>query len=382
MRIRTIKPEFWRSADVAALSIEDRLLFIGLWSYVDDYGVGRDEPQLIQCDLFPLDPLTEGSVRVHDGLTRIARRGLIIRYEGPDGRKYFQVVNWAKHQKINRKSKPVFPQYDAENCTLTESSLSPHDALTEGSLPEQGTGNREQGTPPSDPPPRAPTTTTSRRRDPPPRPLTRTRPTPGRPRKRRALLGRPGGRGSPRTGSPARPSWPGPGSTPPPRPPTPRSRDSRTTGAPSPDPGAGRPTGRPRGATGRAGPRKTTTPANAGHPHPVRGAGAPPTTASPPGSPSRTPSPGPRAPGPRRRRRCSPSREARHDPRRGRARPRARGRVRQPPGRPGRRPRMGAGPRPRDHRRRRPGRRRRPLPGLPGLGHARRRQPPVPGPAR
>ena len=154
MRIRTIKPEFWRSADVAALSIEDRLLFIGLWSYVDDYGVGRDEPQLIQCDLFPLDPLTEGSVRVHDGLTRIARRGLIIRYEGPDGRKYFQVVNWAKHQKINRKSKPVFPQYDAENCTLTESSLSPHDALTEGSLPEQGTGNREQGTgnPPFRPP--------------------------------------------------------------------------------------------------------------------------------------------------------------------------------------------------------------------------------------
>ena len=154
MRIRTIKPEFWRSADVAALSIEDRLLFIGLWSYVDDYGVGRDEPQLIQCDLFPLDPLTEGSVRVHDGLTRIARRGLITRYEGPDGRKYFQVVNWAKHQKINRKSKPVFPQYDAENCVLTEGSLRAHDTLTEGSLPEQGTGNREQGTgnPPFRPP--------------------------------------------------------------------------------------------------------------------------------------------------------------------------------------------------------------------------------------
>ena len=146
MRIRTIKPEFWRSDDIAALSVEDRLLFIGLWSYVEDNGVGRDEPQLIQCDLYPLDTFTEASVRTHGGLMRLSQRGLITRYEGPDGRKYLQVNSWDKHQKINRPSKPRFPQYNAENCTLTEGSLSPHCTLTEGSLPEQGTGNREQGT--------------------------------------------------------------------------------------------------------------------------------------------------------------------------------------------------------------------------------------------
>ena len=146
MRIRTIKPEFWRSEDIAALSIEDRLLFIGLWSYVEDNGVGRDEPQLIQCDIYPLDTFTEASLRTHGGLMRLSQRGLITRYEGPDGRKYLQVNSWDKHQKINRPSKPRFPQYNAENCTLTEASLSPHCTLTEGSLPEQGTGNREQGT--------------------------------------------------------------------------------------------------------------------------------------------------------------------------------------------------------------------------------------------
>ena len=146
MRIRTIKPEFWRSEDIAALSIEDRLLFIGLWSYVEDNGVGRDEPQLIQCDLFPLDTFTEASVRTHGGLMRLSQQGLITRYEGPDGRKYLQVNTWDKHQKINRPSKPRFPRYDAENCTLTEPSVSPHCTLTEDSLPEQGTGNREQGT--------------------------------------------------------------------------------------------------------------------------------------------------------------------------------------------------------------------------------------------
>ena len=146
MRIRTIKPEFWRSDDIAALSVEDRLLFIGLWSYVDDNGVGRDEPQLIQCDLYPLDTFTEASVRVHAGLKHLSQQGLITRYEGPDGRKYLQVNTWDKHQKINRPSKSRLPRYDAENCTLTEHSVSPHCTLTEGSLPEQGTGNREQGT--------------------------------------------------------------------------------------------------------------------------------------------------------------------------------------------------------------------------------------------
>ena len=146
MRIRTIKPEFWRSDDIAALSVEDRLLFIGLWSYVEDNGVGRDEPQLIQCDLYPLDTFTEASVRTHGGLMRLSQRGLITRYEGPDGRRYLQINSWDKHQKINRPSKPRFPQYNAANCTLTEGSLSPHCTLTEPSPPEQGTGNREQGT--------------------------------------------------------------------------------------------------------------------------------------------------------------------------------------------------------------------------------------------
>ena len=77
---------------------------------------------------------------------RLSRQGLIIRFEGPDGRRYLQINSWDKHQKINRPSKPRFPQYNAENCTLTEASLSPHCTLTEASLPEQGTGNREQGT--------------------------------------------------------------------------------------------------------------------------------------------------------------------------------------------------------------------------------------------
>lgn len=42
MRIRNIKPEFWRSQDITALDKSARLTFIGLWNYVDDNGVGLD----------------------------------------------------------------------------------------------------------------------------------------------------------------------------------------------------------------------------------------------------------------------------------------------------------------------------------------------------
>ena len=55
MRIRSIKPEFWRSSDIAKLAVEDRLLFIALWSYVDDNGVGIDKLSAITADLFADD---------------------------------------------------------------------------------------------------------------------------------------------------------------------------------------------------------------------------------------------------------------------------------------------------------------------------------------
>src|SRR3954470_12573547 len=55
MRIRSIRPEFWSSEDIAALPWDVRLVFIGLWSYVDDNGVGRDNEKLIVADLFPLE---------------------------------------------------------------------------------------------------------------------------------------------------------------------------------------------------------------------------------------------------------------------------------------------------------------------------------------
>lgn len=109
MRIRTIKPEFYRSDDIAALRDPwDRLLFVGLWSYVDDNAVGRDTVPLIVADIFPLDDPRDTLARVSEGLVRLSERGLIERYE-VDGRAYLFVNGLSTHQKIDHPSKPRYP---------------------------------------------------------------------------------------------------------------------------------------------------------------------------------------------------------------------------------------------------------------------------------
>ncbi|RKT85627.1 hypothetical protein SAMN05421805_12770 [Saccharopolyspora antimicrobica] len=108
MRIRSIKPEFWRSTAVAELPREFRLLWIGLWSYVDDNGVGIDDYRLIAADLFALDDPVEAREFVREGLATLSRGLQITRYT-LDGRSYLYVNGWDKHQRIDRPGKPRYP---------------------------------------------------------------------------------------------------------------------------------------------------------------------------------------------------------------------------------------------------------------------------------
>lgn len=151
MRIRTVKPEFWRSDDIDALELVDRLLFIGLWNYVDDEGRGVDRPASIAADLFAgdLERDPEGtSVRVHGGLKRLHAAGLIDRYE-VGGRRYLVVVNFLKHQRINRPTESRLPAPTSGNPIPPDPSVRPHGDVSEGSplgTGEQGKGNRGAGT--------------------------------------------------------------------------------------------------------------------------------------------------------------------------------------------------------------------------------------------
>ncbi|GAA3962942.1 hypothetical protein [Gordonia caeni] len=110
MRIRSIKPEFWRDETVVDLSISARLTFIGLWSYVDDNGVGDARVSAIVADLYADDMSRdprECLARVSDDLEQLSATGLILIYDDPTHprRSLLFIRQWARHQKIDRPSK-------------------------------------------------------------------------------------------------------------------------------------------------------------------------------------------------------------------------------------------------------------------------------------
>lgn len=121
MRIRSVKPEFWRSEDIAALRRELRLLFIGLWSYVDDNGVGVDDHRQIAADLFALEDDPVGArAFVRDGLATLSAAGLVVRYRGPS-KPLLYVPTWDKHQRVDRPGKPRHPRPDEDGANVMTS---------------------------------------------------------------------------------------------------------------------------------------------------------------------------------------------------------------------------------------------------------------------
>lgn len=139
MRIRTIKPEFWSSPDVAALTYPARLTFIGLWNYADDEGRGVRDARLVKSAVWPLDDeMTASEIEQH--LQAMEARGMLASYT-VGSRHYFEIPSWFDHQAISKPTESKIPE------PLPEGSLSLLGDLPEGSGSEGNReGNREQGT--------------------------------------------------------------------------------------------------------------------------------------------------------------------------------------------------------------------------------------------
>jgi len=146
MRIRSIRPEFWTSEDVAAMDWHTRLVFIGLWSYVDDNGVGRDNERLIAADLFPLDEDPRESVaRVSRGLLGLSAGGQITRYT-VEGKPYLHIASWELHQRVDKRAKDRYPLPTCGNAIPRETVATPSRDRREGVAPGEGEkGRRGEG---------------------------------------------------------------------------------------------------------------------------------------------------------------------------------------------------------------------------------------------
>lgn len=101
-RIRTIKPEFWTSEQVMDCEPVTRLLFIGLWNFVDDFGRAPIAPRTIKAQVMPGDNFTGEDIQAM--LVQLQSIGL-IKFYSADGKDFFEITGWSKHQKIDNPSK-------------------------------------------------------------------------------------------------------------------------------------------------------------------------------------------------------------------------------------------------------------------------------------
>lgn len=134
-RIRSIKPEFWRSPATAKASPRARLLYIAMWGWADDYGVGEWTYRELLGYAFPHDDEI-GNAELQSLLTEVATCFCTVFYV-IDGRRFYYIPAWDKHQKNERRAQGKHPLPDAPDASV--------DADFHSSAEMRGTSVRTHG---------------------------------------------------------------------------------------------------------------------------------------------------------------------------------------------------------------------------------------------
>jgi hypothetical protein len=110
-RIRSVHPNFARSPSMRRVSRDARLLFVQLWTIVDDAGRGPAELGDLAAVLYLGDfdaPRFMGA-----WLDELEAEGCIERYD-VEGIDYLRVVHWHKHQQISHPTQSHLPPSPSE----------------------------------------------------------------------------------------------------------------------------------------------------------------------------------------------------------------------------------------------------------------------------
>lgn len=136
-RIRSIKPDFFTSEQVAECSPSARLLFVGMWCFCDDNGVHPASPARLKMEVFPGDDFTKADIAAM--VQELVKHGLVGEYE-VNGDRFWLVTGW-KHQKIDK------PSYKYP-LPIADASSNPLRAIDDSSPPEgkgeEGKGEEEE----------------------------------------------------------------------------------------------------------------------------------------------------------------------------------------------------------------------------------------------
>jgi hypothetical protein len=127
-RSRRIKPEFWSDEKLARLSLQARLLYIGLWNTSDDAGATRGHPLWLKSRIFPYDRISTTHIR--RWLQDLVSLGRILPYT-VKGEQYYFIPGLLKHQKIQHPSPAKSPAPPRQACDLFMSGSRPAHEQTE-----------------------------------------------------------------------------------------------------------------------------------------------------------------------------------------------------------------------------------------------------------
>lgn len=154
-RIRTIKPDFFRSRSLARCTRDARTTFAGLWCDADSAGRGIADPRILKGAIWPLDDdITPEVIAGH--LEELAREHITLYSVGEEP--YYAVINFEKHQAAGyRQGDPKYPEPPSNDpvCTPERANGTPDRANVEepdeppgsGPEPEVCTSERADCTP-------------------------------------------------------------------------------------------------------------------------------------------------------------------------------------------------------------------------------------------
>lgn len=105
-RIRTVKPEFWTSDSIGALTREARLLLLACLNLADDEGLLRWNPAYLMANAFMYDDDINVK-QVSEWMDELVTEQFIFKYvAGRSNANFAFIIKFRNHQVINRPQKP------------------------------------------------------------------------------------------------------------------------------------------------------------------------------------------------------------------------------------------------------------------------------------
>jgi hypothetical protein len=123
-RIRTIKPD-WLQDELSTEDSDVRVLSVGLILLADDSGRGKASPDVLLGAVFPRKPMDV----LARAMVGICRHRFLTLYEF-DGRAYYQIRGWVKHQRVDHPAASGIPKPDQDGVRVF-SGLADFAALNE-----------------------------------------------------------------------------------------------------------------------------------------------------------------------------------------------------------------------------------------------------------